>query len=207
MYACIVPPTDKEEGVAAVYFSSPRGSQLLSSNFTKTAVGTKDKFQAPHFWDALGRLRNRHPHVKRIVDHARTLYPFLKENCAVASHTICHSIFTTGNDRRVRRIPEGPMALSKDGGISAWSSPKWTHAELVALIAVNHVCEKLGEKGKRIPDEEITGFGPKGLDLLKVYQEINFHNLKMEIGDAIFYAEQQELPRRAVDESIPQFNI
>ncbi len=200
MYACIVPPTEREEGVAAAYFSSPSGSQLLESLFDSGR-----RLGPPPYWDSLQVLGSDHPHVARVVAQAKRFYPFLERLGARPLRMICKPVFNSGNranrggeDRRVRRIRRGPILASRDGRVSAWSAPKWTNAELVALLATDHVLRTAGRPP--LPTSPTSGLGPTSLDVAKISQEIHFRDIEMDAGHAIEYADRQGLPRRIVSE-------
>lgn len=206
MYACVVPPTEAEDGLAVTYYPSPGGSQLRSSS-----SGAGRRTPLPAEWDSLIRegLPDDHPNVRATFEQACSLYPFLRDYAEV-SGTACRPVFNAatrdndgGLDRRVRVLRASVSRISDDGGITAWTAPKWTNAELVALMAADYVRGQMSlaplPKGGRVR------FGPTGLDIARIAPAVNFFDTAMSPSDALRYAGWQGVPARVVDLAIPQF--
>jgi glycine/D-amino acid oxidase-like deaminating enzyme len=203
MYACVVPPTETEPGIAATYFPSNKGNQLFEVTFS-----SKRDLAPPPFWDSIETLDNDHPRVKRVLEQARRFYRTLRVEGVEVCRTICRPVFNTatkasseGKDRRVRRISRKPIITSQDGLVSAWSSPKWTNAELVGLMATDYVCRKSRTQTPLLRCSR----NPAQLDAIRITEKLNFLDVRMHIEDAIEYAKLQGLPLRIVDRTLPQF--
>lgn len=206
MFACIVSPSDTEDGYAAIYYPSTEGSQLLQHSYYNHNIKS-----LPYNWDNLinNGLKAQDKSVQRTFEQICTLYPFLKNYAEVISAS-CRPVFNVsafssnkGKDRRVRDIVSSPIMSSSDGRISMWSAPKWTNAEIVALLAVDHINKSL--KKEELPKYGLTQFGPTGLDIAKISETINFHNIKMNLADAQLFAERQGLPQRIVNQNLQEF--
>jgi glycine/D-amino acid oxidase-like deaminating enzyme len=205
MFACIVPPTAHQDGIAAIYRPDTRGSQL----YTHTVADGDTSLPPPEWKRFLTEgLENDEPHVHETFRRARELYPVL-ENAEIL-HTICRTVFNAstadsnhGRDRRVREIPPAVAAVVSDGSITVWTSPKWTNAELVALMACDNVHEHL--RGTRLPHDGASRLGPTGLDLAALSRRLELMDLVMSRDDALRYAHEQRLPPSVVDVSNPWF--
>jgi hypothetical protein len=207
MFACVVEPTSTEDGFAATYFPSPAGSQKLRHYFDRLSPSP-----LPAEWDRLiaEGLSGERPEVRATFEQACFLYPFLRGYAEVI-RTSCRPVFNAGtpanrrgSDRRVREISASPMFLSADRRISMWTSPKWTNAELVALMAADHVASVSGRSG--FPKKGATRFGPTKLDVAAISRELSFHHVKMCVEDALQYAAGQGVPARIVIPTLPQFH-
>lgn len=203
MFACVVKPTYTEDGFAALYYPSQKGSQLFSKCFTGDS-----KSSIPVEWNSLieNGLEKNNKNVQNTFQHSCLLYPFL-EDYAEVTRAVCRPVFNVkvfgnnkGQDRRVRDILTTPIMLSSDEKISMWTAPKWTNAEIVALMAVDHVNKVI--RKKELPKFGKTQFGPTGLDVAEISKTINFYDVKMNRNDALWYAENQGIPKRVVDLSI-----
>lgn len=208
MYACVVPPTETEEGFAVTYYPSPRGSQIRSFGTDSLSYGTHPR--VPAEWDSLIRegLPANHPNVRATFEQACALYPFLRDYAEVAG-TICRPVFNAatgdndgGLDRRVRVLPAVVDRVSEDGRVTAWTAPKWTNAELVALMATDYVRGQMA--AGRLPKGGEVRIGPTGLDIVRIAPSINFFDVTMDAADALRYAEWQGVPARVVDTTLPQ---
>jgi hypothetical protein len=191
--------------MAVVYYPSEKGSQFAKHVFDKAHPAPP-----PGEWDEHIKhgLSDNDPHVQAIMRQACHLYPFL-ENYAVVDKTICRTVFNAaaqdsekGLDRRVRSII-GADAITDDNRVVAYRSPKWTNAELVALMAASHAMETL--RGESLPRSVENGFGPENLDVEKISQELNFRDIKMRLEDALHYIKKHDLPARLVDPSLGEF--
>ena len=130
-------------------------------------------------------------------------YPFLKDY-AIIKNTKYRPVFNInskdsemGKDRRVREINGNPLMLSEDGCVTMWTSPKWTNAELVALIATDYVCKHTGIKS--IPKLENGGFGPTRLDIATFSENFNFQGLHMDIEEALQYSRKQGISEKVIN--------
>jgi len=205
MFACILPPTATEDGYGAIYYPSEKGSQLQKHLYDKSNTSPP-----PKDWEKLIKngLPNDHPHVTAIMQQAYRYYPFL-ENYAEVDKTLCRTVFNAatedsnlGLERRVRGIIDADV-ITDDGHITAFRSPKWTNAELVALIAADQAMQALG--AGQFPKNSEHGFGPTNLDIEQISQDLNFRTVKMDVEDALDYARKNQLPERLVDPTIEQF--
>jgi len=206
MYSCIVPPSETENGIAAIYSPSIKGSHIFSNTYNK-----KYPITNPIEWEALINkgIENDSDLVRYTFQKACIFYPYLI-NYANIVKTSVRPVFNLsvpdsfiGSDRRVRELPNRPIMNSADGRVSMWASPKWTNSELVALIALDYMLMLLGLP--RIPKSNKNGFGPTKLDVGKFSLGFNLFDLKMEITDAIFYAKKQGVPERIVDTNLEAF--
>jgi hypothetical protein len=199
MYACVVPPTALSPGLAAIYYPDPSGSQLANIRSEECLRGP------PEEWDELieSGLPLSHANVQQTVDHIFTLYPFLR-GYAEVSRTACRTVFNAGVrgshgglDRRVREIPNVGAHITTDECVTAWTSPKWTNAELVALQAVEHVLERISCRS--LPKIR-GGFGPTRLNIShsEILQRISFCDGKMRRSDASHYAKCAGFPEQVV---------
>jgi hypothetical protein len=206
MLASVVPPSSSEDGLAAVYYPGQEGSQL-----EKHVCKPGDVSRPPAEWDDMIRdgLPINHPNVQGCFEQACKLYPFL---CGYAeiSHAVCRTVFNIGvpgsdcgQDRRVREISADFHALTQDGRVSGWTGPKWTNAELTALMAVDYVLQQSGMEP--LPKCAKTGCGPTKLDVGKISRMFNFRDLKADVEDAKHYARMARLPERIVQEDLPLF--
>lgn len=94
--------------------------------------------------------------------------------------------------------------VSNDGRVTAWTSPKWTNAELVALMAADHVCTQL--RGHGLAKAGGTHFGPTGLDVATIARDLHFFYVRMRVEDAFDYARRQGVPDSVVDPTLPYFD-
>ncbi|MBN8542986.1 MAG: FAD-dependent oxidoreductase [Alphaproteobacteria bacterium] len=205
MFACVVPPTETEEGLAVVYYPSEKGSQFARHIFDKSS-----HTPLPKEWDDYIKngLPNNEPRVQAIMQQAEHLYPFLKDY-AVVDKTICRTVFNAatqesdkGLDRRVRNII-GADVLTDDNRVVAYRSPKWTNAELVALMATDHAMQVL--EGKELSKDSSRGFGPTNIDVESITGTLHFKDIKMQIEDALHYVRKHGLPERLVNPFSPEF--
>ncbi len=205
MFACILPPTDKEDGYGAIYYPSEKGSQ-----FQKHIYDKENTSPPPVQWEDYIKkgLPSEHPHVSATMQQAYRYYPFLKDYAEV-DKTICRTVFNAatpdsdkGLERRVRGIIDADV-ITADGHITAFRSPKWTNSELVALMAVDQAMQSLG-KGE-LPKNKEHGFGPTNLDIEQITRDLNFQNVKMEIKDALNFARKNKLPERLIDKALYEF--
>lgn len=206
MLACVVPPTSEDDGLAAVYYPGPEGSQLA-----KHVCQPGDVSRPPAEWDDMisNGLPTDHSNVQGCFEQACALYPFLS-GYAKISHAVCRTVFNIGvpgsdcgQDRRVRELSADFHALTEDGRVSGWTGPKWTNAELTALMAVDYVLQQSGMEP--LPKSEKAGCGPTKLDVGKISRMFNFRDLKADVEDARHYARMAQLPARIVQEDSPIF--
>jgi glycine/D-amino acid oxidase-like deaminating enzyme len=206
MFACIVPPSSDAEGFAAIYQPSSHGSQLRQHVFDAAAPAPP-----PEEWNELIRdgLPNDGETVRSIFQRVCEIYPFLRDYAEI-SHTICRPVFNVatrdsaqGTDRRVREIAGGSTSLVDDGSITAWAAPKWTNAELVALMAADHVSRQI--TGRPLPAAGSSQFGPASLDVAEIARVLDFTHVRMRFEDAAWYARTSRIPERIIDRSLPQF--
>jgi glycine/D-amino acid oxidase-like deaminating enzyme len=206
MLAAIVPPTPDEDGLAAVYYPSPEGSQLFAH-----VCYLGDVSSPPAEWDEIIQtgLPADHPNVQKCFEQACKLHPFLR-GYAEISHALCRTVFNVGVpgsdnglDRRVRELSGNFHALTQDRRVSGWTTPKWTNAELSALMAVDYVLQQSGMDP--LPKSKDAGCGPTMLDVGKISRMFNFRDLKASVEDAKHYARVASLPERIVREDLPQF--
>lgn len=169
MLAGVMPPTKNKEGLAAVYYPSPKGSQLDRHVLQRNKPSTP-----PAKWEkAIAEgLDESHDNVQTTFKYAVEQHPFL-EGYAELSHTMCRTVFNLGvrgsncgKDRRVRELGTNELhALTNDGRVSEWTGAKWTNAELTALQAVDYVRQRAGQERLARMSDADGGCGPEGLDV------------------------------------------
>lgn len=208
MFSCVVAPTAARDGFAAIYYPSSDGSQLRQHVFDPAEPSSP-----PEEWQALVRdgLPNEDERVRTTFARVCAVYPFLRDY-AELSHTLCRTVFNAatrdsnlGTDRRVREIPAGGTALVADGSVTSWAAPKWTNAELVALMAADYVSRRL--TGHGLPNAGATSFGPAALDVAEIARTLDFPHVRMRTEDALGYARTSRIPESIVDPSLPQFEV
>lgn len=194
MYACLVPPNAQRPGLAAVYYPSSRGSQLSSHTVDSNAG------EIPTEWRRLidGTEQLGNSRLIAILGQAKALYPFLRDYASI-SHTVIRPVFNAGTpdsacgiDRRVRDIPKLARSLVSDGSVSCWSAPKWTNAELVGLMVLDHCLAVLGLE--RLPTSQHGQYGPIHIRLAETLQLLDFPHIEPRLEDALHYAEAAQLP-------------
>ena len=106
MFACIVPPTETDQGLAAIYYPSTDGSQI--DGF----VVDSPRQEVPAEWQGYlaDGLALNDTNVERTLWQASKVYPFLK-NYGVLHSVKCRTVFNqstvnniNGEDRRVRDL-------------------------------------------------------------------------------------------------------
>ena len=196
MFACVIPPTVEHDGLAAVYFPSRDGCQIDECPAMAADQGLPDA------WRTLlaAGLSNDHPRVTRTMAHVGKIYPFL-EGYAEVRNALCGVVFNAeaadnvgGKDRRIRCIVP-PDYLTDDRRVVAYRSPKWTTAELVALMALDEALFVL--RSERLPRHEM-GYGPSNLEVEKITRELHFHALAWTVQDARNYVTRYRLPEHLV---------
>jgi hypothetical protein len=199
MFACLAPPNETETGLAVVYAPSSGGSQLSAHAF-------EGRDAPPNDWDDMIRcgLSPKHPNVIGTWNRISHLYPFLKDYAKIR-RTICRTVFNVstadsngGDDRRVREILATDPRVSECGGVCAWAAPKWTNAELVALMAMDDILRRLG--ATPLPRHPQAGFGPTELHVAKIADHLRLTVLQE--ADAYSYVETERLPTSFVDMNV-----
>ncbi len=200
MFACLVPPTPSEEGYAAVYYPSPKGSQRRVHIYKDASFGP-----TPDEWECLikeGIRPEDDPNLPRIMHQMEKLYPFLR-GYAKVDRTECRPVFNPANDendhglkRSIRAISAVNGPITEDERVTAWSAPKWTNAELVALMAVDHVIKDV--EGKGLPKDKYAGCGPTNIHVAEVTERFCLQNLAADIKDARKFARKCKLPERII---------
>ncbi len=182
MFACITPPSATSDGYGAIYFPSPKGSQIHRCLFYPGDSTALDKEWRPSIRNGLSI---ESPRIKAITRQAERFYPFLRDYAKVEK-VVCRSVFnpsTTssnqGLERRVREII-GADVLSLDGKIAAFRSPKWTTAELVGMITADYAFKVLGDT--TLPKSAKNGLGPTSIDLAKISSFLDIRKTKIN-GD------------------------
>lgn len=198
MFACILPPTAATDGLAAVYYPSEKGSQFQKHGNVEEPP--------PKEWDDYvnNGVANDHPNIQNVLQQCFKLYPFLRDYARI-ERTIFRTVFNpatpndrSGLDRRVREIVNGKQ-ITADGRVMAYSGPKWTNVELVALMAVNDTLKKFGRDNLAV--SAVNGFGPEKLDVEQISRQLNFKHIKANLIDAYHYCEAYHWPAFLVDPS------
>jgi len=197
MFACIVPPSETEDGLAAIYFPDPTGSQR-AFHVCKRGEASRP----PSHWDALieNGLPNSDANVVATFNQACQLYPFLIDYAQV-TNSVCRTAFNigvrgsnNGTDRRVRELSPGRHAVTSDKQVSAWTAPKWTNAELTALMALDYSLQVSGREP--LPKASLSGCGPTQIDVAKIRNRFSFQQLKPDQETAMHYARLAGFPER-----------
>jgi glycine/D-amino acid oxidase-like deaminating enzyme len=199
MFACLAPPSETETGLAVAYAPSSSASQLSAHAF-------EGRDAPPNDWDDIIRcgLSPEHPNVVGTWNRITRLYPFLKHYAKIR-RTICRTVFNVstadsngGDDRRVREILANDPRVSECGGVSAWAAPKWTNAELVALMAMDDILRRLG--ATPLPRHREAGLGPTAIHVAPIADRLRLTALNE--ADARSYVETEQLPASLVDTSM-----
>jgi len=200
MFACVAAPTEDVAGLAVAYAPCSNGSQLSAHPF---GAGSPPP---PRSWESLVRdgLPADHPNVVGAWQQISTLYGFVRDYAKVV-RSICRTVFNIntadsngGNDRRVREIVQAEPRISADGMISAWAAPKWTNAELVALMATDYALKRLG--APPLPKHPEFGFGPTALDVAEIAPAFRLESMRE--NEARAFARAEGLPESLVDANL-----
>jgi len=191
MFACLAAPSESRAGMAAVYAPSSSGSQLSAHSFRAGSP-------PPVAWNSsiADGLPVDDVNVLGTWQRICRLYPFL-EGYGKIRRTMCRAVFNLGTtdsnggtDRRVREIVDVEPRISADASISAWAAPKWTNAELVALMATDHVLKGLG--ARQLPKHAEFGLGPTALDVAEIADSLRLSSCRED--DALRYIRAEGLP-------------
>jgi hypothetical protein len=195
MYACVVPPTDSEPGLAAMFAPGFDGSYISKSRANKSLSG----------WDeiiASGLFSRREEKISAVISRISRLNPFLRQYMAdvpLESHrvTIGSGFNPDPHDRRVRRLAE-PAPLTGNRRAFAMTSPKWTTSELAGLTMLQHVMRMAAPKAVLPVADSGSGFGPFDLDLLAVVPEFSITDVRVDRAVAESYLASVGLPHRVL---------
>jgi glycine/D-amino acid oxidase-like deaminating enzyme len=195
MYACCLPPSASGAGCAAVYFPSPRGSQIERHRYDPAAPA-----DAPGHWDRWidhglpDHLEQER--VERVLSQLLRFNPFL-DGCVSPLRLIPRTVFNPvveanpfGTDTRVRQLI-GSRALTDDGRVLTLTAPKWTNVELAALSAVEQILRRLwGMRLPRHPD----GLGPERFDVERLAREVRFPDVRPAPEAVAHFQRRRGLP-------------
>jgi glycine/D-amino acid oxidase-like deaminating enzyme len=204
MFACLLAPTAKSAGLAAIYFPSESGSQIGK------CVVENSLDPVPASWNdiiATGRTQDYELRVNRILKQVYRFNPFLAGYLQPRQMTF-RTVFSPsvsgnqgGSDRRVRQML-APTPITADGRVVSMSTPKWTTAELASLSLLQYVLLQFGERALEVGEH---GFGPLKLDVCSITERLNFHDVRFPRQYALDYARAMAFPERLVPATHPLF--
>lgn len=210
MFAPVLAPTATEDGLAATYYPSGRGSQVARHKFSAAEARA-----VPAEWDlrikeglpqnrTFGEVAmTRDERIERILQQAYFFNPFLKgyiEPQELRVRTVFNPVTLAnpdGSDLRVRQMME-PAILSDDGLVLGMTSPKWTTLELGALGLAGKAIEQLN-LANPLPTHETFGLGPQNLDVEQISRTLHFRDVPISRADALEFALRNRQPPRIVD--------
>ena len=178
-FFCVVPPTTTEEGLAAAYPPSESAPRRIRFDLDNPP---------PDGWDDVGTAASEDPWEEEALRRLAQSYPVLIGYAQPAGAIRRPVVFLRPPGTGASRL----FVSNADRRVSLWMSPKWTNAELVALLAVDQVCRRL--RGKGLPKRGTTRFGPTGLDVAAVAQQAHFRDIRMRAEDARRYTARHGLP-------------
>ena len=201
MYACLVPPTAHDSGVAAVFHPDARGSHI--DRFV-----TRRGAQPPDWWQeaiATSKFPSKEERVRNVLKRVYRFNPFLSGYIG-GQRTVVGQVFNPsspsnleGRDDRVR-VLQNPTLFTHAGRVVGMTTPKWTTDELAALTLINALLPNDGKLYSR-PD----GFGPAKLDVVRLASDLGSINIKFQRELALEYVRHLDLPDRIVPVSHPLF--
>jgi hypothetical protein len=209
MYACVVPPTATEPGLAAMF--APGYDASYIDEYSGRSGG-----RPPLPWEAIIRKADfpgRRQKQQAVLDRIAELNPFLRPEDESGKrgpgrylgavppdmHRIAVGpVFNPhGEDRQMRRLmPPSPMTGS--GRVLAMTTPKWTTAELAALTLLQYLLKRNAPRATlpTVKSEHDRGFGPYRLDLLPVVAELRLSGLRIDRSGVEGYLRSLGLPSR-----------
>lgn len=204
-YTCVVPPTIEEDGMAVIYYPSPKGNQVEKHTYSANHPVPPDETRWTEYMN--GKRPLEEERIKRIMQQAYHFYPFLKDY-AIFEKTVCRTVFNgnspdseLGLDRRVRDF-NGMHNVAENIGVV--HAPKWTTATVVAATAADHILTQLGKAP--LPKNEEHGFGPASLDCFAIARDYHFRDVRANVEDARHYAREMGIPERIVNPNLPCFS-
>lgn len=175
MYACILPPTADETGLAALYAPGDPGKKGPSNVFRfMNAGGAKDAdsfmgasnegsvtggdgfTRTPELWDEVidePRALGDRYECERLLTRLVAFNPFLEEYLTDSARMwpVPGPVFNPGRgggDTRTRGLAKPAVSgPSKSSRVITMSTPKWTTVELAALTLLHAVLVELGGCG------------------------------------------------------------
>lgn len=212
MFACVLPPTQKEIGLAAIYFPSESGSQLAKF------VYPKDGNRVPESWNSAitaGQFDGLEPRRAAILAQCFKFNPFLGGYLQATladpkkMKMIVRTVFNPevkgnpkGEDRRIREMLP-PTPFTADGTIVSMASPKWTTVELASMTLLQYMLEKFDKT--KLPQSLKAGFGPFKVDMCAISKFLHFRDIRFPKKYAMDYVVDLEFPIRLVPSNHPCF--
>lgn|GEM_PF-3093665 len=199
MYACIVPPTERHAGVAAL-FAPGYGGSYIDDYATKTDPLPLIEWDQLILSSAFPALRAK---AESVMTRILRLNPFLKDYLhaatPVSDRVVVGSVYNPHGDVRSVRRMTPPRKLLPNQRILGMTSPKWTTVELSALTLLQYVLCKLlpNLKLPSVPN----GFGPYNIDVASVVAELRISNVQFARDVAENYLDALGLPRRILPAS------
>lgn len=203
MYACVVPPTAHDEGLAAMFVPGYGASYV-------DEYATNVHARPPVAWDQLiefAGFPGRLPKIQTVVERIAKLNPFLCEyvdKLDPNEHRVAvGSVFNPHGDIRSLRRLVAPTQVAPNRRIFTMTSPKWTTSELAALTLLHHVLLRYDLKPSLGPIEH--GFGPYRIDVATAARWLRLDGISINRAVAERYLESLELPKRVLPNSHPLY--
>jgi hypothetical protein len=194
MYACVVPPTADDDGLAAMFAPGYDASYIDEYQTNASHV-------PPLEWNRIistSRFPGSSAKVKAVVERISTLNPFLKDylpdSAAIEARPVVGSVFNPHGDVRSIRRLVSPALVRPARRVLAMTSPKWTTAELAALTLLQLVLECYGSPENLRSTS--GGFGPSGIDVVAFARDLRLTDVKIDRSVAERYLDSLQLPSR-----------
>jgi hypothetical protein len=193
MYACILPPTDLEPGLAAMFAPGNEASYIDES-------ATKDSLKDWNTKIKTSDFESRKEKIQAVLERMYEINPFLESYLANVPHekhkVAVGSVFNSQRGNRAVRRLGPPVPLTSSGRMLSMTSPKWTTSELAALTLLHEILSKCSPNAFFTQLGEDKGFGPYNLDVLSRIAELKLENKPFDRNLAQAHLDSLDLPSR-----------